>query len=107
MVQSIATATEQQSAAVDEVSSSMENVSSTFAVNREAVGQINQATNDLARISSDLINVVSWFKTDASSNKTTGTAADSQAAISSERHEFSMTDNEQAPPASSDSDIWG
>jgi len=62
-VSSIAAATEEQSAAVEEVSSNVENIANSFGTSREAVSQINQSAIDLARISNDLVNLVSWFKT--------------------------------------------
>ncbi len=68
MVQSIATATEQQSAAVEEVSTSMENVTIAFGSSRDAVSQINVSTNNLSEISSELMSLMSWFKTVNSSN---------------------------------------
>ncbi|MBI4849438.1 MAG: methyl-accepting chemotaxis protein [Nitrospirae bacterium] len=76
MVQAIATATEEQSSAIEEVSSSMENVSGAFSASREAVSQINTSAIELARISGELMNLVSWFRTDTSSGdveKTTHT----------------------------------
>ncbi len=99
MVQSIATATEQQSVAVDEVSSNMENVSSTFGESREAVTQINQATNDLALISSELLSVISWFKTDIYSDKSGGEDTGSGVVNPAKGHEFSMPGKEQPPAA--------
>lgn len=67
MISSIAASTEQQSAAVEEVSANMENVAGSFETSREAVAQINISTNGLARISGELMSLISWFKTDISS----------------------------------------
>lgn len=69
MVQSIAAATEEQSTAIEEVSSSMENIANVFGVSREGVSQINTATNELARIAGELMGLVSWFKLDAGSSE--------------------------------------
>jgi methyl-accepting chemotaxis protein len=76
MVQSIAASTEEQSAAIEQVSSGMENVAGVFGSSREGVSQINMATNELARISSELMQLVSWFKMDArsASHKSSGNA---------------------------------
>ncbi len=68
MVQSIAAASEEQSSAVEEVSSNMEDISSSFKGSREAISQINTSTNELARVSTELMTLVSWFKTDADSS---------------------------------------
>jgi methyl-accepting chemotaxis protein len=83
IVQSIATATEEQSSAVEEVSTTMEDISNSFAGSRESVSQINTSTNSLAKISTELFSLVSWFRTEASSghtmdNKQTGTALNSK-----------------------------
>ncbi|MDH4027764.1 MAG: HAMP domain-containing methyl-accepting chemotaxis protein [Nitrospirota bacterium] len=69
MVQSIAAATEEQSTAIEEVSSSMENIASVFGVSREGISQISTATNELAQVAGELMNLVSWFKTDSASSK--------------------------------------
>jgi len=63
MIQSIATATEEQSSAVEEVSSTMESVMNQFGASRQAVSQINASAADLAKISTELMSLVSWFKT--------------------------------------------
>ena len=82
MVQSIAAATEEQSAAIEHVSSNMENIANVFGTSREAVSQINIATNELAQISSELMKLVSWFRTDSSAFRET--AKDVEIALSSE-----------------------
>jgi len=72
LIQSIAAATEQQSSAVEEVSSSMENVAGVSVSSLDAVSQINGSAIELARIASELNDHISWFKTEASSvNKDT------------------------------------
>jgi methyl-accepting chemotaxis protein len=69
MVRSIATATEEQSTAIDQVSSGMENVAGVFESSRNSISEINTAVNDLARIAGELMNLVAWFKiTDNASN---------------------------------------
>ncbi|MBI4682573.1 MAG: methyl-accepting chemotaxis protein [Nitrospirae bacterium] len=65
MVRSIAAATEEQSSAIDQVSSSMENIAGSFVSSRDAVSQINTSTVDLARVSGEMKNLISWFKTDS------------------------------------------
>jgi len=70
MVHSIAAATEEQSSAIEEVSTTMENVANVFGSSSESVTQINTSTNDLARIAGELRGLVSWFKTETSKGKT-------------------------------------
>lgn len=62
-VRSIAAATEEQSAAVEQVSSNAENIANTFGASKEGIFQVNTSTKELARISGELMNFVSWFKT--------------------------------------------
>ena len=69
MVHSIAAATEEQSSAIEEVSSTMENVANVFGSSRDSVTQINISTNELARIAGELRDLVSWFKTGSVSGK--------------------------------------
>ncbi len=64
MVQSIAAATEEQSTAIDEVASNIERVTADFGTSRDAVSQIDESTTDLAKISTNLLSLISWFKTD-------------------------------------------
>lgn len=64
-VNSIAAASEQQSSAVEEVSSNVENIASNFRASREAVSQSSQSAAELAQISNELMELISWFKTDA------------------------------------------
>jgi len=65
MVQSIASAAEQQSTAIEEVSTGMESVTTGFADTSNAVVQINTSTNDLAKTTGDLKELVSWFSIDS------------------------------------------
>jgi methyl-accepting chemotaxis protein len=69
MVRSIASATEEQSSAVEQVSASMENVAGSFGTSRDAVSQINTSSNELARIAGEMKELVSWFKTGSYSGK--------------------------------------
>lgn len=62
MVQSIASVTEEESAVIEQVSGSMEDVSKLFRTSRAAIRQITDSTNDLARKSSELMQFMSWFK---------------------------------------------
>jgi methyl-accepting chemotaxis protein len=67
MIQSIAAATEQQSSAVDQVSTNMESVAGVSVNSRDAVSQINKSAIELARVAMELNDHVSWFKTETSS----------------------------------------
>ncbi|MBI5098688.1 MAG: methyl-accepting chemotaxis protein [Nitrospirae bacterium] len=69
MVHSIAAATEEQSSAIEEVSSTMENVANVFGSSRDSVTQINTSTNELARIAGELRDLVSWFKMESNIGK--------------------------------------
>jgi len=62
MVQMIATATEEQSSAIEEVSTTMENIAEVSKASQQAISQINTATDDLARIAADLKDMVGWFR---------------------------------------------
>ncbi|MCL5236951.1 MAG: methyl-accepting chemotaxis protein [Nitrospirae bacterium] len=62
MVQLIATATEEQSAAAEEITHNIENVSSIINRTSAAIGQIDNAAQDLARLSSELQDMIKWFK---------------------------------------------
>jgi methyl-accepting chemotaxis protein len=68
MVQSIATATEEQSTAIDEVSMNIEKVTADFSISRDAISQIDESTTDLAKISTNLLNLISWFKVESGGN---------------------------------------
>jgi methyl-accepting chemotaxis protein len=67
-VNSIATASEEQSAAVEEVSTNIENIASNFATSREAVSQTGQSIVELSRISGELLELMSWFRTNSGSS---------------------------------------
>jgi methyl-accepting chemotaxis protein len=79
-VNSIATASEEQSAAVEEVSTNIENIASNFTTSRDAVSQTGQSIAELSRISGELIELMSWFKTNSGSSMqaTTGNVPDSK-----------------------------
>ena len=62
MVQMIAAASEQQSAAAEEVSSNMETILHITKATSNAIGQISNASDDLARLSSELQSRVGLFK---------------------------------------------
>ncbi len=68
-VQSIAAATEEQSAAVEEVSSNSESIANSFEISRESISQINTSTNELAEVANGLMALVTWFKTDSDMNE--------------------------------------
>lgn len=76
MVQSIATATEEQSAAIEQVSTNMENISNVSRTSKEGVSQIDMATNDFAKLSGELTTLIAWFKLDDNqTHSTTPTVA--------------------------------
>ena len=62
MVRLIATATEQQSTAIEEVSTTMENIANVSKSNQTSVDQINIAVNELARMAGELKTLISWFR---------------------------------------------
>jgi methyl-accepting chemotaxis protein len=64
-VRSIAAATEQQSAAIEEVSAGAENIVNTFEMSRDAISQMNSTTADLAQVATELLTLLSWFKIDS------------------------------------------
>jgi methyl-accepting chemotaxis protein len=76
-VKSIAASTEQQSAAVEEISTTVESISSAFGTSREAVSQISSSAVDLARVSSELMEIVSWFRVDKKAPENTAYNAQS------------------------------
>ena len=67
-VNSIATASEEQSSAVEEVSMNIESISSNFSISRDAVSQTSQSIVDLSKISGELLDLMSWFKTNSGSS---------------------------------------
>lgn len=64
-VRSIAAATEQQSAAIEEISAGAENIFRTFEMSRDAITQMNSTTVDLAQVATELLTLLSWFKIDS------------------------------------------
>ncbi|MGC2062654.1 MAG: HAMP domain-containing methyl-accepting chemotaxis protein [Thermodesulfovibrionales bacterium] len=62
MVRLIATASEQQSTAIEEVSATMETIANVSKSKQSSVDQINIATNELSRMASELKSLISWFK---------------------------------------------
>jgi methyl-accepting chemotaxis protein len=62
MVRLIATATEQQSTAIEEVSTTMETIANVSRSNQTSVDQINVAVSELARMAGELKTLISWFK---------------------------------------------
>jgi methyl-accepting chemotaxis protein len=69
MVQRIATATEQQSAASEEVTQSMENISGIAKNTSTAMEQIKVSAQELARLAADLKTTAAWFKVSAADNR--------------------------------------
>ena len=64
-IEQIAAAAEEQSAAVEQVSSSVQSVSDIAKVTELSVGEINNASSDLARLASELKEITDWFVTAA------------------------------------------
>lgn len=62
MVRLIATASEQQSTAIEEVSTTMENIANVSKTSQSGIEQINKAMNDLARLTGELKSLIGWFK---------------------------------------------
>ncbi len=75
MVQSIAAATEEQSATIEEVSTTMENIADVSKMSQEAITQINESASNFEKITSDLKEFVGWFKTDIKQGDQNGSAA--------------------------------
>ncbi len=65
MVQSIAAATEEQSAAIEQVTSNMENVALVFTSSRDAVFQIDGSINDMESTVNEMVRLVNWFKAES------------------------------------------
>ncbi len=72
MVQSIAAATEEQSAAIEEVTSNIESVVTGFEASSEEVMRINNLTISLSQVSFELTSLIDWFKVGSNSGKKTG-----------------------------------
>jgi methyl-accepting chemotaxis protein len=66
-VQSITASTEEQSSAIEEVSSISENLTNTFEGSRQAITNIISSTDELAKVSTELQKMVSWFNTGSDS----------------------------------------
>jgi len=62
MVQRIAAASEEQSAAAEEITHNITNISSAVSRTTEAIGQIKDAASGLAGISSKIQKSIEWFK---------------------------------------------
>jgi methyl-accepting chemotaxis protein len=62
MIQRIAAAAEQQSAATEEVSSGMESIANVTRNTEAASSQIQSAAHDLARVATELKTVMDWFR---------------------------------------------
>ncbi|MBI5097628.1 MAG: methyl-accepting chemotaxis protein [Nitrospirae bacterium] len=64
MIQSIAAATEEQSASIEHVANSMEAIEGVSRASLKAGSQINKTTDELSRLSAELEKIVSWFRLD-------------------------------------------
>ncbi|MEK7678923.1 MAG: methyl-accepting chemotaxis protein, partial [Deltaproteobacteria bacterium] len=62
MIAHIATSTEEQSATTDEISKNMDSISEVSKMNVAAIGEVSKATGDMARLASELKDMVSSFK---------------------------------------------
>jgi methyl-accepting chemotaxis protein len=63
MVQRIASSTEQQSSAIEEVSSTIDEIAGITRKNEGSSVQIQNAVQELARVTSEMKQTVAWFKT--------------------------------------------
>ena len=75
-VQSIAASTEEQSAAIEEISTNVSNVADMFKNSQLTISDINSLSDDLKDVAGQLKSMISWFKTGSDSvspNKTTMT----------------------------------
>ncbi len=78
MVQMIATATEEQSSAVEQVSSTMENISMGSKTSQQTFSQISDATTDLAKLASELYEIVTRFNINSNAGHISKQDASSQ-----------------------------
>jgi len=62
MVQRIAAATEEQSAASEQITQNMSNISEVISHSAEATEQIREAASGLARLASEIQGYIDWFK---------------------------------------------
>ena len=63
MIQRIAAAAEEQSAASEQVSANMESIANVTRTTENSAGQIQSASQDLSKIATELKTLVDWFKT--------------------------------------------
>lgn len=87
MVQMIATATEEQSSAVDVVSSTMDNIQTGSITSQQKYSQISDATSDLAKLASVLHEIVARFKT----HSTAEHISDQETSSQSSENEFNVS----------------
>jgi methyl-accepting chemotaxis protein len=85
-IQSIAAATEQQSAAIEEVSAGAENMVKTFELSRDAISQINSTADKLAQVSGELMKLVLWFKTSTNEHSGLNTKSESAPSLENRPH---------------------
>ena len=64
MISHIATSTEEQSATTDEITRSMDSISDIAKSNVQAIGEVSKATGEMARLATELKELVSRFKID-------------------------------------------
>ena len=62
-VQSIAAATEEQSAAIEEISTNVGNVADMFKSSQLTISDMNSLSDELREVASQLKSVISWFRT--------------------------------------------
>ena len=74
MIAHIATSTEEQSATTDEISKNMDSISEVSKMNVAAIGEVSKATNDMARLASELKDMVSSFRISRDSSGSQETA---------------------------------
>jgi methyl-accepting chemotaxis protein len=71
MVQQIAASCEQQSAASDEISSSMEGIAKLTTVTMTSSGRIEHSSKELRAVSDELLRAASWFKVNSDTQPAT------------------------------------
>jgi len=75
MITHIATSAEQQSATTDEITRNMDSITEVARSNVDAISEASKATNELARLASELRSMVANFKTSAGSGAGAGELA--------------------------------
>jgi methyl-accepting chemotaxis protein len=80
MVQSIAAAAEQQSAAIEEVSANMDSMAGTSRSYQDVMTQMSSASHELARMASELKSLIAWFHLEGVKNASVETPEENETA---------------------------